>query len=158
MSNFELTLLPKLDPSLSFKLYKLEPVLLLNSANTLYTDSVSEKRKVITGPYIETSALVRLETRKKDNRARPDKEVKTSVACVAEKKSSLTNRLNKVARADSKLKAKLDNKKEANFDFSANNEEKSTTWPNISARDDKKPKDEMRYLVAGPDKSAWNAG
>lgn len=154
MSNFELTLLPKLNPSLLFKLNKLKLVLLSNFANALYTDSVSEKREVIIGPYIETSALIGLGTKKEDNQAGPEKQVKTFIACIARKKSSLTNGLNKVARANSKLKAKLDNKKEANFDFSADNEGKSTTWLNIGARNDKRPKDETRYLVAGPDKSA----
>lgn len=122
------------------------------------TNSVSRKREVITGPYTEVSALIRPKARKGDNQAGQNKGVKTFVAYAAGVGGGLTTRLDKVTRVDGKLRAKLDNKKKANFDFSANSKEGSTTWPDIGAKDDKEHKDETKYLVARPDKSVKDAG
>lgn len=123
LSDFKFTLLSKLDPILSVRLNKLEPILLLNSTNALYTDTESRKKEIITRPYIKASALVGPGVGKGENWVGPDKKMETDVVSTAKKSGGLTIRLDKIARADSKPGAKLDNKKEADFDYSANSKE-----------------------------------
>lgn len=90
MSDFNLTLLPKLDLTLLSKLDKLESKLLSDSIDTLSTNSVNGGWRLTTKLYIKASALVRLSVEEGNNQARLDKKVRTSVACAARRKSDLT--------------------------------------------------------------------
>lgn len=84
--------MPKFDPILSSKLYKLDLVLLSNFADALSIDSVSGRRKITTRPYIKASPLVRPGTGKGNNQAGPDEEIKKDVAYLAKWEGDLTTK------------------------------------------------------------------
>lgn len=111
--------MPKLDPILSSKLHKLEPVLLSNFADALSMHSVSGRRKITTRPYTKVSPLVKLRTGEGDNQPGPDEEIKKDVAYLVRWEDDLTTKKDKVVKVDGKSRGKRDNRKEANFDFSA---------------------------------------